>query len=291
MSKVTEILALIFDFDDTLVPDSTTRLLRDRGIDTDYFWGVQAKELIKQGYDQPFAYLKLMFDNIGVGKPLGNLTNSELTEFGATLDSSFHPGLPGFFDDIRRQVKDKHEDIDVEFYIISGGLQAVVEGSAIVKQYFSGVYGCQLAGDTEDGVLKYIKRCITFTEKTRYLFEINKGIDARESSSKPHLVNKYLADKNRKIPFRNMIYVGDGMTDIPCFSLVQRFKGKAFGVFDPSSESKAKLALEEFLEPHRVTGMHSPNYGKNGDLGIFLRAAVTSRCLEIEVDRRSPQRD
>jgi hypothetical protein len=88
-----------------------------------------------------------------------------------------------------------------------------------------------------------------------------------------------------------MVYVGDGMTDIPCFSLVQKFKGKAFGVFDASSESKAKLALEEFLEPNRVTGMYSPNYTKNGDLGIFLRAAAASRCLEIELDRRSPRRD
>jgi hypothetical protein len=134
-----------------------------------------------------------------------------------------------------------------------------VEGSNIVKKYFSGVYGCQLAGDTEDGVLRYIKRCITFTEKTRYLFEINKGIKPEESKSRPHLVNKYVADKDRTIPFRNMIYVGDGMTDIPCFSLLQKNKGKAFGVFDPSSESKAKLALEEFLEPNRVTGMYSPN--------------------------------
>jgi hypothetical protein len=111
-------------------------------------------------------------------------------------------------------------------------------------------------------VLKYIKRCITFTEKTRHLFEINKGIEPKESRSKPHLVNKYIPEKDRKIPFRNMIYVGDGMTDIPSFTL-----------------------------PNRVTGMHSPNYSKNADLGIFLRAAVASRCLEIEVDRRSPRRD
>jgi hypothetical protein len=94
MSKVLEILALIFDFDDTLVPDSTTKLLRDHGIDTNHFWGVSAKNLIKQGYDQPFAYLKLMLDNIGEGKPLGNLTNQKLMQFGATLDSSFHFGLP-----------------------------------------------------------------------------------------------------------------------------------------------------------------------------------------------------
>lgn len=289
MSRVTEILALVFDFDDTLVPDSTTKLLKKYGIDTDHFWGVQAKELIQQGYDQALAYLKLILDNIGDGKPLGQLTNEELTKFGATLDTEFHAGLPAFFDDIRTEVA-KHKDIDVEFYIISGGLQAIVEGSDIVKKYFSGVYGCQLGGDTPDGPLKYIKRCITFTEKTRYLFEINKGIDPIESRSRPHLVNKSVPDEKRKIPLQNMVYVGDGMTDIPCFTLVQKNKGKAFGVFDPSSESKAKLALQEFLEPHRVTGMFRPDYTKQAELGIFLRAAIASRCVDIAAERRSPQR-
>ena len=229
MSQVTEVIALIFDFDDTLVPDSTTKLLHAHGIDTDKFWGVQAKELIQQGYDQALAYLKLILDNIGDGKPLGNLTNEMLRRFGATLDADFHTGLPDFFDDVRNQVK-QHQGIDVEYYIISGGLQPVVEGSEIVHRYFSGVYGCELAGGTEDGVSKNVRRCITFTEKTRYLFEINKGINPKESRSRPHLVNKYVPEEKRRIPFRNMIYVGDGMTDIPCFSLLQKFKGKAFGV-------------------------------------------------------------
>src|SRR5579871_4963743 len=108
MSKVTEILAVVFDFDDTLVPDSTTKLLKSYGFNLDKFWGVDARELIRQGYDQPFAYLKLMLENIGDGKRLGNLTNSKLREFGASLDSDFHVGLPEFFDDLVEQIKTKH---------------------------------------------------------------------------------------------------------------------------------------------------------------------------------------
>ena len=87
-----------------------------------------------------------------------------------------------------------------------------------------------------------------------------------------------------------MIYVGDGMTDMPCFSLVKKNKGHTFGVFDPSNESKAKLALEEFMEPNRVTGMYQPDYTKAGDLGIFLRTTVGSLCFEIESERRSIRR-
>ncbi len=287
MSQVTDIIALVFDFDDTLVPDSTTKLLLQFGIDADNFWGKHARGLILEGYDPPAAYLRLLLDNIGEGKALGLLTNAKLQEFGSTLDKEFQPGLPEFFEDVRTTVKTKFRNVEVEFYIVSGGLQAVLEGSQIVKQYFSAAYGCQLAGDSENGVLRYIKRSITFTEKTRYLFEINKGVDPNESRANPYLVNQAVAEKDRRIPFANFIYVGDGMTDIPCFSLVQKMGGTAFGVFDPAKEGKAKQALEQFLKPGRVVSMHAPKYTPDSELGAMLRAAVATRCSAIQLQRRT----
>jgi phosphoglycolate phosphatase-like HAD superfamily hydrolase len=287
MSQVTEIVALVFDFDDTLMPDSTTMLLRANGIDTDEFWGKKARDLIIQGYDPPAAYLNLMLGNIGEGKPLGMLTNQKLNEFGSSLDGSFHEGLPQFFEDVWLEVKSKFKNIEVEFYIISAGLQSVMEGSAIVKKYFRAAYGCQLAGDDEGGPLKYIKRCVTFTEKTRYLFEISKGIDPSDAKSQPFLVNKAVAEPDRRIPFTNMIYVGDGLTDIPCFSLLQKFKGIAFGVFDPARKDKTKQAFEEFLQPRRVTSMHAPKFTPDSELGAMLRTAVANRCLAIQLQRKA----
>ncbi len=285
MSQVTDIIALVFDFDDTLVPDSTTKLLRQHGIDPDRFWRVEAKALIAQGYDPPTAYLKLLFDNIGEAKPLGRLTNQQLREFGKSLDTDFYPGLPEFFDDVQQTVKANFKNIEVEFYIVSGGLQPILEGSSVVQKYFKAAYACQLGGDTEDGSLKYIKRSITFTEKTRYLFEISKGIDPKESSSNPYAVNKYVDEKHRRIPFSNMIYIGDGLTDIPCFSLLQKSKGMAFGVFDPTDKDKAKRALEEFLKPNRVVSMHAPQYTEDSELGAMLRTAITTRCSSIQLER------
>jgi phosphoglycolate phosphatase-like HAD superfamily hydrolase len=286
MSQVTDIIALVFDFDDTLVPDSTTKLLQGAGIDSDAFWG-QSRALIREGYDPPTAYLKLLLDSVGDKKPLGPLTNADLRKFGRTLDNEFHPGLPQFFDEIRTDVKTKFKNIEVEFYIVSGGLQAVLEGSEVVRRYFVAAYGCQLTGDTESGALKYIKRSITFTEKTRYLFEINKGIDPNDSRTNPFLVNQAVEERNRRVPFANIIYVGDGLTDIPCFSLVQKMGGTAFGVFDPSKEAKAKQALEEFLKPGRVVSMHAPKYTPDSELGSMLRAAVASRCIAIQLQRRT----
>jgi hypothetical protein len=287
MSQVTDIVAVIFDFDDTLLPDSTTKLLKSHGIDTDDFWGRQARELIQQGYDPPTAYLNLILKNVGEAKPLGLLTNQKLIEFGGSLDGTFHEGLPQFFEDVWLEVKSRFKNIEVEFYIVSAGLQPVMEGSAIVQKYFRAAYGCQLAGDDEKGALKYIKRCITFTEKTRYLFEINKGIDPNESRSNPYLVNKSFSDAERRVPFQNMIYVGDGITDIPCFSMLLKFKGLAFGVFDPAKRDKAKQALEEFLQPHRVVSMHAPKFTPDSELGAMLRTAVANRCLAIQLQRKA----
>jgi haloacid dehalogenase-like hydrolase len=286
----TDVVALIFDFDDTLAPDSTSKLLRAYGIDPTKFWQTDARALLERGYDQPSAYLKLLIDNIGEGKPLGLLTNAKLREFGATLDGDFYPGLPDFFDDVRSDVAKNYKNIQVEFYIISGGLYEIVKGSGIVQKYFNAVYGCHLTGDTEDGLLKYVKRSITFTEKTRYIFEIHKGLDPRETWKNPVLVNRFLRPEERRIPLNNMIYVGDGLTDIPCFSLLKASGGLGFGIFDPNQERKTKEALEQFLQTDRVLSMHAPNYTKGKELGSLLRAAVANRCTAIQLEREQPRR-
>ncbi len=280
---VTEIIAIVFDFDDTLMADSTSKLLRAHGIKPEEFWP-KSDELILQGYDQPTAYLKLLLDIVGEGKPLGRLTNDDLDKFGASLDGDFFPGLPGFFDDVRAQVG-KFKNIEVEYYIISGGLQAIMQGSSVVKKYFTGAFGCQLGTEPGSNVVSHIKRSITFTEKTRYLFEINKGIKQLDSEANPFLVNKDVKHEDRRIPLKNIVYVGDGLTDIPCFSTVKHFGGEAFGVFDPTNAEKTKRALMEFLVPKRVVGMYKPRYGEGDELGALLRMWVFNRAAAIQIER------
>jgi len=281
---VTEIIAIVFDFDDTLMPDSTSKLLRAHDIKPGEFWP-KSDELIRQGYDQPTAYLKLLIDNIGDGKPLGKLTNDDLAKFGASLDADFFPGLPAFFEEVRASVTSRFKNIDVEYYIISGGLQAIMQGNGVVKKYFSGAYGCQLGTGPGSDVVSHVKRSITFTEKTRYLFEINKGIRQVDSEGNPFLVNRDVKHEDRRIPLKNIVYIGDGLTDIPCFSTVKLFGGQGFGVFDPTNPEKTKRALLEFLVPKRVVGMYRPRYGEDDELGALLRAWVINRATEIQIER------
>jgi len=288
MSNLHETLAVVFDFDDTLLPDSTTQLLRRHDIDPKKFWTKDVRALIRSGFDPSLAWLKLLIDNVGSGKPLGNLTKKSLREFGGSLDAAFYQGIPELFDDLRALVK-KSKVGEIEFYIVSGGLQDIVEGSKTVRKYFSGIYACDLEEDDSTGNVRHVKRCVTFTEKTKYLFEINKGIDPKKARRNPYLVNKNVEMSKRRIHFKNMFYVGDGLTDIPCFSLLKKLSGTAFGVFDPAQSKSARRALVEFLKPDRVVSVHAPRYGKNDELGSLLRAAVGARCAQLKVEAKQAE--
>ena len=258
------VVAVVFDFDDTLVPDSTSLLFESYGIDPHQIWTVDVKALTDQGYDPPLAYLRLLLDQVGVDKALGALSNADLRQFGSSLDDKYFSGIPDVFEDLQ-QIVSGYRDVDVEFYVISGGLEEVIAGSSIIQKYFSGYYGCQL-GEDDAGHLAYVKRCVTFTEKTRYLFEIHKGVDSSASRTQPHLVNQLIPMDQRRVPFSQMIYVGDGLTDIPCFSLVNNNGGTTFGVFQPGTES-ARQAFQRFLKTDRVNSLHSPKYEPDADLG------------------------
>lgn len=281
-------LAVVFDFDETLVPDSTSLLLQQHGVEVKKFWTHDLKQLVEAGYDPTIAFLQLFLEQVGEGRPLGKLKNADLRAFGKTLDRSFYPGLSSLFGDLRKLAAAFR--VEIEFYVISGGLQEVIEGTKLIQRNFTQVYGCQLGEDEKLGHLRRIKRCITFTEKTRYLFEINKGLTPEDTAKNPYLVNKDVPQPNRRIPFKNMVYVGDGLTDIPCFSLVQKEGGTAFGVFNPKDELSARRAFREFLSTKRVLNMCEPRYGPKQQLGSLLHAAVGARCAAIQVEAREATR-
>jgi hypothetical protein len=270
------VIAVIFDFDDTLTDESTTKLLVAHSIDPVSFWGKRQPELIDAGWDPALAYLKLILDDTGDGKPLGRLTNEALRKFGAGLD--FYQGIPQLFDELQALAR-THTNSNplVEFYIISSGLEDIIKGTRIAG-YFKAIWGCTFS--EENGQISRVKNAISFTEKTRFIYAINKGItDVR---TKPYNVNEFMGPADRRIPFQNMIYIGDGFTDVPCFSLLNASGGKPFGVFDPKKAGSPKKAWEKLVVPHRVHTMNSPKYGKDDDLGALLRVAVQGVCLNIE---------
>lgn len=276
------VIAVIFDFDDTLTDESTTKLLVAHGIDAAHFWGVRQPELIDAGWDPALAYLKLILDETGDGKPFGRLTNEALKAFGKGLQ--FYQGIPQLFDDLQALAR-SHTNSNpiVEFYVISSGLEDIIKGTSIAA-HFKAIWGCTFS--EENGRISSVKNAISFTEKTKFIYAINKGLtDVR---TKPYGVNEFVSEEDRRIPFQNMIYIGDGLTDVPCFSLLERFGGTAFGVFDPRRSDSPKKAWEKLVTPRRVKTMNSPRYGEHDDLGALLRAAVSKVCLNIETKMQGP---
>lgn len=273
-------IAIIFDFDDTLTDDSTTKLLEAHGIDAKDFWQNENGKLVAEGWNPTLSYLHLLLQKVGPRKPLGKLSNQDLRAFGATLE--FYDGIPDLFENLTGYVTSHQiSNPSIEFYIVSGGLEEIIRGSKIAP-YFRGIWGCQFA--EEKGMVRYIKQSISFTEKTKYLFEINKGVNLQPTQ--PYAVNEFVPAENRRIPLENMIYLGDGLTDVPCFSLLRVSGGRSFGIFDPKRKDSPKKGWEKLAAPHRVDTLNSAKYGLEDDLGSLLRAAVTALCLKLDLRAR-----
>lgn len=283
-----DIIALIFDFDDTLVSDSTTQLLNHYGIDTKKFWGEDFVALVKSGYNPVNAYLRLILKEVKDGK-LHGLKNEDLKNFGRDVISKSHyGGIQGLLKDLKKIVGEiGNGNIEIEFFIISSGLEDIIKGDIFFNTNFNEIYGCCLCGENNNDELKYIKHLITFTEKTRYLFQINKGISRQDSIEDPYAVNKDVELTKRRVPFENMIYVGDGLTDIPCFSLIKKNGGTPLGILhtDKTMSEKSKV-IKHILKSGRTYGAYLPEYGKNTSLGEMIRTLVELKTADIYVKNK-----
>lgn len=280
--SMSTIISVIFDFDDTLAPDSTTHLLEEYGLDPNQFWNVDFQERVQSGYDPTVAYLTLVLDNIGPDKELGDLTRDDLQECGANLEEHFYPGIPELFEDLD-QIVAGYDDIEIEYYVITEGIESLILGSEI-EDYCKEVYASRLATNDDD-VFTGIKRPISFTDKTRYIYEINKGIGSSETMMNPFLVNKEIPREERRVPFENMIYIGDGITDIPCFSLVKDRDGRVFGVMNKEDGSAKQQALLELGSPRRAGNLNTPNYTESGQLGSLLRLTIEGICTNKTINQ------
>lgn len=278
------VVAVIFDFDDTLTEDSTSRLLEHHGVDADTFWKDRVNALVEDGWDSALGWMYALLEEAEPGRPLAGLSNAKLRAFGAELE--MYAGLPQLFTDLRAIASAFKESAPtVEFYIVSGGLEEIIRGSSIAHE-FCAIRAGRLWENAE-GTVSRIKSAVNYTGKTRYLFEINKGLLVDEVE-KPFAVNEHVAAADRRVPFENMIYVGDGLTDVPSFSLLKARGGMAFGVVDPARLSKARKAWEKLVAPERVKAVCEPKYGETDLLGRMLRLAVEDVCTRIELRSQMP---
>ncbi len=267
MAALQTTIAVIYDYDQTLSPtymqDET--LFPHFGINPTEFWK-RSRELVDQeGYDGELAYLKCMLDYLSMDRP----TNDELRDLGAKL--RYYKGVPDVFQELHGVLSSQHKllSIKIEHYIVSSGLKILLDGSSLAP-FVKRIFGCEF-GQDKDGRISFPKRVISHTTKTQYLFRINKGM------LEPHEdVNDHMDPDLRPIPFQNMIYIGDGPTDVPCFTLMKRYGGHAIAVYnsDETNRSSFRKCYQLSALADRVKHIAPADYRAGSHLRLLLEEMV-----------------
>ncbi len=263
------IVAVICDCDETLAPDTTEYLLMTNGIKPKPFWRKIEKD-IQEGWDPPMAWMTRILSLMKSGDIKQN-TNQKLEKLGEKIKP--FKGVPDFISQLQRILKKKKYskvDIKLETYIISSGIEDLIKGTKFSK-LFTDVYGSRFYEDKSLKKITSIKSIVTFTEKTKFLYAINKGISGKNLRSNPFLVNNRYKKDTRRIPFNNMIYLGDSTGDVPCFSAIKHFQGEGIGISTKNKISKGyKLAKER----RSTVGPYFPEYSKGSNLRSNLDTMV-----------------
>ncbi|MEQ9011513.1 HAD family hydrolase [Algiphilus sp.] len=269
-------IAMVFDFDDTLAPDTTSGLLAWLGIkDVPAFWDRQVGPLTDAGWDPVPAYLYAMVQAARQGQ-CRPLTREAMAEWGA--QAPLHPGVEDLFDRLLDAARTANARAQLEFYVVSSGIGDVLRATAIAQR-FTAIWCSELHYD-DRGEASFPRRVVSFTDKTRYLFHIQKGLVGPEFDRDPFAVNRRISAERLRVPLSHMIFVGDGYTDIPCFSLIEQHGGTPIAVYDPHRRDKWHRAFD-FVREGRVRTLHSANYAPGSDLSNTLEMATASLAREL----------
>jgi len=274
---MTHTIAIIFDFDDTLARDSTSSYLHSIGVDVQAFWKDTVQNLVHQDWDPIPAYLYSMIRMSQQGL-CGPITQESLAAWGNNIQ--YYPGVGEIFDRLRAYASQFNYRIELEFYLISSGIATILRNTSVASQ-FTDIWGCDFAFD-ESGNVIFPKRIVSFTDKTRYIFHISKGLVGPPSRGRPFDVNRKVDKQHLRVPLNQMIFVGDGYTDIPCFSLVRKGGGIAIGVYD-SGDRETWGKAWGFIEQNRVSNLVPADYQEGSALSNSLLMAVESMVRRVEL--------
>ena len=296
------IIACIWDFDKTLSPGYMQAPIFE-------LYRVDPKKFWKEVEELPNYYRKDGLDLISTDTLYLNhiltytrqdtfkgLNNATLRRLGGKIE--LYEGLPDFFDKIKHFVATNPEyvqhEIQVEHYIVSTGLRQMILGSKIAP-HVDGVWGCEFIEDapppgyldpgkktaSEDPkTISQIAYALDNTTKTRAVFEINKG-----SNKIPDIeVNAMIPDEDRRVPFQNMIYIADGPSDIPVFSLINRFGGRTFAVYRPGSSGEFSQ-VNNLQKQNRVQSFGEANYTEDSQTSMWIKNAITEISTQIVKNR------
>lgn len=268
-------VAISYDFDGTLAPGNMQehQFLPDIGMRTNDFWS-EVRETAKEHHaDEILIYMSLMLKKAGAAEV--PVRRSDFEARGRSIN--LFPGVVTWFERVNAYAKEK--SVIPEHYIISSGNAELIAGTPINK-YFKKIYASSYQFD-QNGVAAWPALAVNYTNKTQFLFRVNKG--ALEIHDKKG-VNKFTPEEDRPVPFSNMIFIGDGETDIPCFRLVKDKGGLSLAVYKPNTPASKKVA-DELLELGRVHSSAPADYSPDHKLEKIVKAKIDEIAARFELQK------
>ena len=243
-------IGILYDFDKTLCTTDMQeyQFIKNLNMDSAEFWSEATKTTHENEMERILSY---MFVMIRECKKRGiRLTSEYLNECGRSVE--LFDGVITWFDRINEF--GEQLGVEIEHYIISSGTYEIIQGTPIAK-YFKHIYACRYMYD-ENGEAIWPALAINYTLKTQYIYRISKGIlDVTDDYN----LNRLQDESLRRIAYRNMIYIGDGMTDIPCMKMVKERGGKSIALYSAGNRETAKLLVDDDRINYVCTADYSPN--------------------------------
>lgn len=272
-------VAIMYDFDETLAPGNMQEyaFIPNLEISANEFWKMSGDFARSHNMDNVLAY---MYTSIKLVKE---------KKMKITKDEFFNQGkMVSFFEGVEDWFKRINEygaslGLEVEHYIISCGLKEILEGTKIAKE-FKRIFACGFAYDDETKEPIWATQAINYTSKTQYIYRVRKNkldklYDAYE-------LNEYVEDRSTLLPYSNMVYIGDGETDVPCMKLVKTYGGHSVCVYNPNSEKKKKIA-EKLYKDGRVNFITPADYKENSKIDCIIKDLLNKIAINNKIEEYS----
>ena len=270
------VLAICYDFDKTLSPDDMQAqgFIQSLGYEVPAFWQEVNEFAVAHEMDSNLAYMLKMVEK--AQEQHQEFSRQTLAAYGAEV--RLFEGVEDWFERIRAYGAE--QGVLVEHYIISSGLKEMIEGTQIARNgAFEKIYASSFYFDST-GKAVWPAQVINYTSKTQFLFRIEKGVlDFNDNG-----VNEYFSPDHIRVPFRNMVYIGDSDTDIPCMKLVNTYGGHSVGVYDPTTRDKCKV--QKMLRDRRVRYYAGADYRKDSELDRLMKEIIRKTAAYEVLENR-----
>lgn len=267
-------VALIYDFDGTLAPGNMQEFdfIPAIGKSNKEFWTDANSLAEEQDADGILTYMaKMVYEAKASGL---SLRREAFQESGKKVQ--FYEGVKEWFKRINEY--GANCGLDIIHYINSSGLKEIIEGTEIAHE-FRNIYACTFLYDDE-GNAYWPGVAVNYTNKTQFIFKINKGVESVYDSKR---VNAFIEEDKRAVPFKRMIYVGDGTTDIPCMRLVKNFGGHSIAVYNPAQRG-ARKELNSLIRDNRVNHVCPADYREGTEIDIVVKAILDKICMDCRLE-------